>query len=99
MPLPWEFLIDFDDKTGHIRTVAPGDNAPYADYIKAHNHATDTSREHVQRLIPLAEKCGVVIALEDVWNNSLGQAGHLQTFSSASFQSPGSRPTSISATT
>lgn len=69
MPLPWEFLIDFDEKTGHIRTVAPGDNAPYAAYIKAHNHATDTSREHVQRLIPLAEKCGVVIALENVWNN------------------------------
>ena len=46
-----------------------GDNAPYADYIKAHNHATDTSVEWVKRLIPLAEKTKVVIALENVSNN------------------------------
>ena len=46
-----------------------GDNAPYADYIAAHNHATDTSREWVSRLIPIAEKTGVVIALENVSNN------------------------------
>ena len=39
--------------------------APYADYIKAHNHATDTSTEWVKRLIPLAEKTKVVIALEN----------------------------------
>lgn len=86
MPLPWEFLIDFDEKTGHIRTVAPGDNAPYAAYIKAHNHATDTSREHVQRLIPLAEKCGVVITLENVWNNLWVKPAIFQNFV-ASFQS------------
>ena len=46
-----------------------GDNTPYADYIKAHNHATDTSVEWVKRLIPLAEKTKVVIALENVSNN------------------------------
>ena len=38
-------------------------------YIKAQNHATETSRQAVQALIPEAEKCGVVIALENVWNN------------------------------
>jgi L-ribulose-5-phosphate 3-epimerase len=69
MPRAWEFQIEFDDRTGHISKVVSGDNAPYADYIKAHNHATDASREWVARLIPLAEKTKVVIALENVGNN------------------------------
>ena len=69
MPRPWEFHIDFDPETNHIRTVTVGDNAPFAEYIRAHNHAIDTSREAVKRLIPVAEKTGVAIALENVWNN------------------------------
>src|SRR5688500_12734677 len=69
MPRPWEFQIEFDDRTGHITRVVYGDNAPYADYIKAHNHATDASTEWVKRLIPLAEKTKVRIALENVRNN------------------------------
>ena len=77
MPRPWEFLIDFDEKTGHIRKVAAGDNAPYADYIKAHNHATDTSREHVQRLIPLAEKMRRRHRPGERLEQPLGQAGDL----------------------
>jgi hexulose-6-phosphate isomerase len=69
MPQPWEFKIKFDEKTGHVQEVAAGDNAPYQKYIEAHNQAVDTSREAVKRLIPVAEKTGVVIALENVWNN------------------------------
>jgi L-ribulose-5-phosphate 3-epimerase len=69
MPKPWEFDIEFDDKTGHVKSVVKGDNAPYQDYIKAHNHAIDTSTEWVNKLIPAAEKEKVVIALENVWNN------------------------------
>ena len=69
MPKPWEFQIEFDPNSGHLTKVVFGDNAPYAEYIQAHNHALDTSREMVKRLIPLAEKTGVVIALENVWNN------------------------------
>ena len=69
MPRPWEFQIDFDPQSGHVQKVVSGDNAPYREYIEAHNHAIDTSREAVKRLIPVAEKCGVVIALENVWNN------------------------------
>src|SRR5262249_31397434 len=56
MPRPWEFLIDFDHATGHIERVTAGDNAPFEEYIRAHNHAIDTSREQVKRLIPIAEK-------------------------------------------
>jgi hexulose-6-phosphate isomerase len=69
MPKPWEFEIEFDERTGHLRRVAAGDNAPYEDYIKAHNAAIDASREWVEKLIPIAEKHKVVVALENVWNN------------------------------
>lgn len=67
-PQPWEFEIAFDEKTNRISKVVAGDNSPYKDYIEAHNQAIDTSREAVKRLIPTAEKTGVVIALENVWN-------------------------------
>ncbi len=69
MPRAWEYRYDFDPATGHVRKVTWGDNAPFADYIKAHNHAIDTSREAIERLIPVAEKAGVVIGVENVWNN------------------------------
>jgi L-ribulose-5-phosphate 3-epimerase len=69
MPEPWEFDIRFDDKTGHIRQVVAGDNAKYEKYIKAHNYAADSTRKGVEKLIPTAEKTGVIIALENVWNN------------------------------
>jgi hexulose-6-phosphate isomerase len=67
-PNPWDLKIEFDPKTLHLKQVADGDNAPWADYIKAHDHATDASIKAVERLIPTAEKTGVVIALENVWN-------------------------------
>lgn len=69
MPQPWEFDIEFDEKTGHVSRVVKGDNAPFARYIAAQNKATDTSREQVKKLIPLAEKLNVIIGLENVWNN------------------------------
>ncbi|MEI7729420.1 MAG: sugar phosphate isomerase/epimerase family protein [Verrucomicrobiota bacterium] len=68
-PDPWDFDIEFDAQTGHLKRVVKGDNAPYAEYIKAHDHAVDTSREWVSKLIPIAEKTNVKVALENVWNN------------------------------
>ncbi len=67
-PRPWEFQIEFNDKTGHLTRVVYNDNARFADYIKAHNQATDASREWVSKLIPLAEKTKVKVALENVTN-------------------------------
>lgn len=86
MPRPWEFQIEFDEKTGHLNRVTVGDNAPYEAYIKAHNLAIDGSREWVERLIPIAEKTGVVIALENVWNNLWVKPAIFRHFV-ASFQS------------
>jgi hexulose-6-phosphate isomerase len=87
MPKPQEFAIEFDEKTGHLTRVVAGDNAPYEDYLKAHNHAIDSSREAVKRLIPVAEKCGVIIALENVWNNLWVKPAVFKHFV-ASFQNP-----------
>lgn len=69
MPLPWDFDIEFDEKTSHVTRVVKGDNGPYAAYIAEQNRATDASRKAVESLIPAAEKAGVIIALENVWNN------------------------------
>ena len=69
MPEPWDFDIDFDPKTLKIKTVAAGDNAPFADYIAAHNAATEATIRAVESLIPVAAQEGVRICLENVWNN------------------------------
>ena len=87
MPEPWEFDIRFDEKTGHVKQVVAGDNARYQKYIEAHNHAIDASREGVRKLIPTAEKTGVIIALENVWNNLWVKPDFAANFV-ASFQSP-----------
>jgi L-ribulose-5-phosphate 3-epimerase len=87
MPRPWEFQIEFDPANGHFSKVVYGDNAPYADYIAAHNHATDASRDWVSRLIPIAEKTGVTIALENVSNNLWVTPATFRHFV-ASFRSP-----------
>ena len=69
MPEPWNFDIDFDPQTLKIKTVAEGDNSPYADYIAAHNIATEASIRAIESLIPTAAKEGVRILIENVWNN------------------------------
>ena len=69
IPQPWEFDIAFDEKTALVRRVVKGDNTKYKKYIEAQNHATEESRAALKRLIPVAEKTKVVVAVENVWNN------------------------------
>lgn len=69
MPRPWEFQIEFDERNGHLTRVVYGDNAPFAEYMKAHDDATDKSAEAIRRLIPFAERAKVIIAVENVGNN------------------------------
>jgi hexulose-6-phosphate isomerase len=87
MPEPWEFDIEFDPATGHVKRVVKHENEKYAAYIQAQNRATDTSREAVEKLIPLARDLQVVIALENVWNNLWVTPSLFQNFV-ASFKSP-----------
>jgi len=87
MPQAWDFRIEFDPETGQLTKVADGDNAPYADYIAAHDHAYDTSQVAIRKLIPVAEETGVVIAVENVWNHLFVDPRHLAHFAD-SFGSP-----------
>ena len=87
MPRPWEFQIEFDEKNGHLRRVVYGDSAPYADYMRAHDDATDRTAAALRRLIPFAEKAKVVIAVENVGNNLWVQPEIFRHFVQ-SFQSP-----------
>jgi L-ribulose-5-phosphate 3-epimerase len=68
MPDPWDFKIEFDEKNGHLKSIADGDNEKYKAYIEAHDVATDSTREAVKKLIPVAEETKVILALENVWN-------------------------------
>jgi len=87
MPEAWEFDIEFDEKTSHVKRVAQGDNNKYQRYIEVQNQATDMSREAVLRLIPAAEKTGVIVALENVGNNLWVKPALAKNFI-ASFNSP-----------
>lgn len=69
MPQPWEFKIRFDEKTNRLLEVVEGDNSPFADYISAHNAQMELARKKVEDLLPTAEKLGIVIGLENVWNS------------------------------
>lgn len=68
-PKPWEFNIKFDPATCKVSAVVDGDNAPYQNYIKQQNLATERTFEALQEVIPVAAYEGVTIALENVWNN------------------------------
>jgi len=69
MPKPSQFKIDFDPETLKVKAVVAGDNAPFAAYIEAQNQATELSCRAIEELIPVAAREGVIIALENVWNN------------------------------
>jgi len=86
-PEPWEFKIEFDPKTGHLKQVVDGDNEKFKAYIEAQDWATDSSREAVRKLIPVAEQTKVAIALENVWNNLWVKPDFAKWFI-ASFESP-----------
>ncbi len=69
MPKPSEFDIDFNHETLLIKSVVKGDNALFAQYIRDHNDATVNCIRSINQLIPVAAREGVVIAIENVWNN------------------------------
>jgi L-ribulose-5-phosphate 3-epimerase len=87
VPQPWLFDVRLDKKTGHLKQVVAGNDPKYQKYIEAHNHAVDSSRQGIKRLIPAAQKNGVVIAVENVWNNFCVKPELLANFV-GSFNSP-----------
>lgn len=69
MPDAWHFETDFDPKTLYVKSVTAGDNSKFADYIKAQNDSTDATLKAMEEIIPVAAKEGVIVAIENVWNN------------------------------
>ncbi len=69
MPKPAEFDIDFDPNSLLIKSVVKGDNAQYSQYIEDHNSATINTVKSIKELIPTAAKEGIIIGIENVWNN------------------------------
>lgn len=65
---PWDFSIDFDPETCHVKGVVKGDNAPFAEYIRLQNEASAITEKAIEQIIPVAAYEGVTIALENVWN-------------------------------
>ena len=87
MPDPDKFKISFDRKTLLVDRVAEGDNAPYAAYIAAQNAATRYTYEAFEELVPIAAEEGVVLGIENVWNNLWVTPGFAAAFC-RSFASP-----------
>jgi len=69
IPVPSEFQLDFDPKTLKLNKVTAGDDAKFEKYIQQQNIATELSIDAIQSLIPLAAELGVVLGIENVWNN------------------------------
>ncbi len=67
MPKPSQFDLAFDAKTLELkRATAEGG---FADYVQAQNDATKYAQDALAELAPFAAEHGVILALENVWNN------------------------------
>jgi hexulose-6-phosphate isomerase len=80
IPDPWDFRVQFDPATGHLAAVVEKENEKYAAYIQAHNRAHDAFLTAIRRLIPFAQETGVVVAIENVWNNLYVDPTHFAHF-------------------
>jgi hexulose-6-phosphate isomerase len=69
MPDRGKFKVKFDPQSGHVTSVTAGSDLQYQEYIEAHNKAWDAFQVSIKELMPVAYQTGVVIALENVWNN------------------------------
>jgi len=87
MPAKREYRIKFDPDTGHVTQLVDGNNSQYQKCLYAHNHAWDAFQKVVPNLIPVAEETGVLVAMENVWNNLFLTPQHFAAFID-SFKSP-----------
>ncbi len=67
LPKPAQFDLAFDAKTLELtRATAEGG---FADYVQAQNDATKYAQDALGELAPLAAEHGVILGVENVWNN------------------------------
>ncbi len=80
MPDPWDYEVDFDPATLMVKSVVPGDNSKYVDYIARYNESTAMSIQAFEELIPIAAKEGVIMGIEHVLNNLWCTPEHFAAF-------------------
>lgn len=85
MPKPSEFDLEFDEMTLELKkaTVDGG----FANYVAAQNEATKYAQDALGELLPLAAAHGVILGVENVWNNLWVKPEFASAFV-RSFQSP-----------
>ena len=85
MPKPSEFDLEFDEMTLELKkaTVDGG----FAEYVAAQNEATKYAQDALGELLPLAAAHGVILGVENVWNNLWVKPEFASAFV-RSFQSP-----------
>lgn len=66
MPKPSQFKLEFDPETLVLNRAAEDD---FPEYVQAQNDATKYAQDAIAELIPYAADLGVVLGLENVWNN------------------------------
>ena len=67
MPKPSQFDLDFDPQTLVLKRAAK--EGDFTAYVKAQNDATKYAQDALAELIPWAAAHGVILGLENVWNN------------------------------
>ncbi len=67
MPAPHEFELEFDPATLELKRAAKAGD--FSAYVHAQNAATGFARDALCELAPYAAECGVIIGVENVWNN------------------------------
>ena len=67
MPNPSQFDLEFDPRTLELKRAAA--EGGFAAYVAAQNDATKHAQDALAELAPFAAERGVVLALENVWNN------------------------------
>lgn len=67
IPKPSEFNLEFDRRTLELtRATADGD---FPEYVNAQNEATKYAQDALGELAPFAAEHGVILGVENVWNN------------------------------
>ena len=67
MPKPSQFDLEFDPRTLELKRAAA--SGGFAAYVAAQNDATKYAQDALAELAPFAAERGVVLGLENVWNN------------------------------
>ncbi|MGN0846892.1 MAG: sugar phosphate isomerase/epimerase family protein [Kiritimatiellia bacterium] len=67
MPKPSQFDLEFDAKTLELRRATA--DGGFADYVVAQNDATRFAQDALGELAPHAAEHGVILGVENVWNN------------------------------